>query len=74
MKRYIFLPFLFLQLFNGYSQDLTFAVLTDLHIVPGNKNDSVFPSVINEIEAKNPDFILITGDLTNQGNDMCTNF
>ena len=51
-------------------QPVRFAVLTDLHIVPENANDHIFPEVMRAVEQHRPDYIFVTGDLTNQGNDV----
>ncbi|MEG1585778.1 MAG: PQQ-binding-like beta-propeller repeat protein [Bacteroidales bacterium] len=52
------------------AREMRFVVLTDLHIVPGNPNDLIFPEVVKDINRLNPDYIFVTGDLTNQGNDL----
>ena len=67
--RYLFTLFCFIASFVQ-AQNLRFAVLTDIHLVPNNANDSVFPQIVNEIQARNPSFVIVLGDLTNQGNNV----
>lgn len=71
MKRIYLICFLSLAFKDAIlaTEPIRFAVLTDLHIVPGNENDLIFPSVIKEIEKHHPFTVFVTGDLTNQGND-----
>lgn len=72
MKRIYLLCFLsysaFAQL-NG-SNPVRFAVLTDLHLVPGNENDQIFSEVVKAVESHKPSLIFVAGDLTNQGNNI----
>jgi 3',5'-cyclic AMP phosphodiesterase CpdA len=48
---------------------LRFAFLTDLHVSPGNENDSGLQLLIEEINSLPLDFVVITGDLTNTGSN-----
>lgn len=70
MKK-IILPLLFgVAAITAEAQEaLRFAVLADLHVVPGNDNDAALPGVIREIDSLAPDFVIVAGDLTNQGSD-----
>lgn len=46
-----------------------FALLTDLHVIPGNENDSLLREIVTEINKSDNSFVIITGDLSNQGSD-----
>lgn len=46
-----------------------FAIITDLHVIPGNENDSALQTIVEQINASDNQFVIITGDLTNQGSD-----
>lgn len=46
-----------------------FAVLSDVHVSPGNPNESVLAEVVREINGGGFDFVLVPGDLTNQGSE-----
>ena len=54
---------------NVMSDTLKFAFLTDLHVSPGNENDSGLQLLIKEINSLPRDFVVITGDLTNTGSN-----
>lgn len=43
------------------------AFITDLHITPGNDNDSIIDVVIEEINAGGYDLVVVGGDMTNMG-------
>lgn len=49
--------------------DIRVAFLTDLHITPGNDNDSIVDLAIDEINADDYDLVVIGGDMTNMGSD-----
>ncbi len=51
----------------AWSQRL--AVLSDIHVTPGNANDVQLRRVVDEINAGNYDAVIIDGDLTNEGSD-----
>lgn len=46
-----------------------FAVLSDIHVTPGNRCDSALRVAVREINAMNLDAVIMCGDLTNQGDD-----
>ena len=46
-----------------------FAVLSDIHITPGNKADSMLTIAVGDINHQNFDAVIINGDLTNEGSD-----
>jgi Icc-related predicted phosphoesterase len=65
---------LIFQAFQGYecflnAQTLKFAFLTDLHVAPGLDNEEALHSVVADINDKNFDFVVVTGDLTNTGSN-----
>lgn len=45
------------------------AVLSDVHVTPGNANDSKLREAVAEINSGNFDFVVLDGDLTNEGSD-----
>lgn len=45
------------------------AVLTDLHVTPGNANDSALREAVAEINATDYDAVIVLGDLANEGSD-----
>ena len=46
-----------------------FAILSDIHVTPGNANAGKLKEAIAEINASDVDAVLLTGDLTNEGSD-----
>ena len=48
---------------------LRVAFLTDIHVTPGNAQDSLLRIAIDEINASPCDIVLFGGDLTNLGSD-----
>lgn len=46
-----------------------FAVLSDIHVTPGNANDTELRRAVAEINKGNYDAVIIDGDLTNEGSD-----
>ena len=54
---------------NYESSDIKFAHLTDLHVSVGNDNDFLLQQIIKEINSSKNEFVVITGDLTNRGDD-----
>ncbi|MDO5848336.1 MAG: metallophosphoesterase [Methanobrevibacter sp.] len=46
---------------------LTIAHISDLHVSDSDFNEDVFLEAVDEINALAPDFIILTGDLTNKG-------
>lgn len=45
------------------------AVLSDIHVTPGNANDTELRRAVDEINASDFDFVVVNGDLTNEGSD-----
>lgn len=46
-----------------------FAMLSDIHITPGNKSEGKLREAVKEINAADLDFVILAGDLTNEGSD-----
>lgn len=56
----------------AFGQDaakVRFAFLTDTHVAPGAASEKALNDVVAEINAAGFDFVLLTGDLTNNGTD-----
>ena len=51
------------------ARTVKFAILADIHVVPGNVNDSILHSVVAEINASDADVVVVNGDLSNEGSD-----
>ena len=45
------------------------AILSDVHVTPGNANEGKLREAVAEINATNLDAVMMTGDLTNEGSD-----
>ena len=45
------------------------AVLSDLHVTPGNANEAELRKAVDEINNSNFDFVIVNGDLGNEGSD-----
>ena len=46
-----------------------FAILSDIHVTPGNANEAQLRKAVAEINASDADACIMTGDLTNEGSD-----
>ena len=46
------------------------AILSDVHVSPGNANEGKLREAVAEINAANVDAVMMTGDLTNEGSDV----
>lgn len=46
------------------------AILSDIHVTPGNANEDKLIEAIDEINGSDCDVVLMTGDLTNEGSDV----
>ncbi|WP_010665633.1 outer membrane protein assembly factor BamB family protein [Marinilabilia salmonicolor] len=51
------------------SESLSIAHLTDIHVSPGSEAEANLIEVIDDINAAKPDFVVVTGDLTNTGSN-----
>ena len=47
-----------------------FAILSDIHVTPGNANETQLKLAVQEINNSDADVVLMTGDLTNEGSDV----
>ncbi len=47
-----------------------FAFLSDIHVVPGNRNDSALRVAVREINDDRFDAVVVAGDLSNEGSDV----
>ena len=45
------------------------AILSDVHVTPGNANEEQLRAAVTEINATDVDAVMMTGDLTNEGSD-----
>ncbi|MCM1450731.1 MAG: PQQ-binding-like beta-propeller repeat protein [Clostridium sp.] len=45
------------------------AVLSDVHVTPGNANEKALKEAVEEINSQNFDIVVMNGDLTNEGSD-----
>lgn len=45
------------------------AILSDVHVVPGNENEGKLKEAVAEINATDVDAVMMTGDLTEEGSD-----
>ncbi|MDE7426440.1 MAG: PQQ-binding-like beta-propeller repeat protein [Muribaculaceae bacterium] len=68
MKLPLFLIFATIATFTSVSAQ-KFAVLSDIHVTPGNRCDSALTAAVREINTLNLDAVIVCGDLTNQGDD-----
>ncbi|MBO4722777.1 MAG: PQQ-binding-like beta-propeller repeat protein [Muribaculaceae bacterium] len=46
-----------------------FAILSDIHVTPGNTNEGKLKEAVAEINASKVDAVIVSGDLTNEGSD-----
>lgn len=69
MKRLLLIISAICSLVAVYAEDrpIKVALLADLHIVPGNENDKIMPSLVEEINGNKYDLVIVAGDLTNIG-------
>ena len=67
--RQILSSFFLLLCVSLLGSPIRFAVLSDIHVTPGNENDRMLRQAINEINNSNFDYVIISGDLTNEGSD-----
>ncbi len=47
-----------------------FAILSDIHVTPGNANESKLIAAVEEINAGDAEAVIVSGDLTNEGSDV----
>lgn len=66
-KRYSLLALAAVLTLSAYGQ--RFAILSDIHVTPGNPCDSALRIAVDEINAAPFDLVVVNGDLTNEGSD-----
>ncbi|MCU4156157.1 PQQ-binding-like beta-propeller repeat protein [Carboxylicivirga sp. A043] len=70
LHRYVFVLLIMNVLWAcNRPERLSIAFFTDIHVVPGNQHEEVFQKAIEEVNAGEFDFVVITGDLSNMGSD-----
>ena len=70
MRRYIVLLLAMVLLsFAVQGGVVLLAILSDVHVTPGNANEGKLREAIAEINGTGVDAVLLTGDLTNEGSD-----
>ena len=47
-----------------------FAILSDVHVTPGNANEANLIAAVDEINVSDADVVIMSGDLTNEGSDV----
>lgn len=47
-----------------------FAILSDIHVSPGNANEQQLRKAVAEINQSDADAVILSGDLTNEGSDV----
>ncbi|WP_291854649.1 PQQ-binding-like beta-propeller repeat protein [Marinilabilia sp.] len=70
--RVLFFVFFFAVFFsacNFSSGSFRIAHLTDIHVSPGSEAEANLIKAIDDINALEPDFVVVTGDLTNTGSN-----
>ena len=46
------------------------AILSDIHVTPGNANEGKLKEAVAEINGTDVDAVIVSGDLTNEGSDV----
>ena len=70
MKRFVSFFFIALALvFVAQGRVVKLAILSDIHVTPGNANEGKLREAVAEINAADVDAVMLTGDLTNEGSD-----
>ncbi len=54
---------------SNFEEKIKFVHLTDLHVSVGNDNDYLLQEIVKEINESANEFVVITGDITNLGDD-----
>ena len=54
---------------NKIRHNYRIAVLSDIHVTPGNRNDSLLRVAVKEINSQPFDYVVVNGDLSNEGSD-----
>lgn len=67
MKKFIAAAIIFAAAAAAQAQHI--AILSDIHVSPGNRADSVIRLAVEEINSQPFDLVIVCGDLTNEGAD-----
>lgn len=70
MRFRLFLICLLSTVFFLSAEAQKFAILSDIHVTPGNANEAKLIAAVDEINASDADAVILSGDLTNEGSDM----
>lgn len=70
MKKFRLLLLLLCSMLVILADAQRLAILSDVHVSPGNANESKLKEAVAEINASDADAVLMTGDLTNEGSDI----
>lgn len=69
-KNIILIIFCFLFFLDeGLGQNLTFALLSDLHVNPKSASDTALHQIVEEINRAEFDFVVVSGDISNTGSN-----
>ena len=68
-KRFFFSILLCLLAIAGQAGVVKLAILSDVHVTPGNANEGKLREAVTEINFADVDAVMLTGDLTNEGSD-----
>lgn len=55
---------------SNLSYGVNFSLLSDIHVTPGNENETQLLKAIEEINTNDSEFVILSGDLTNEGSDQ----
>ncbi len=69
MKRIISFLSVILLVMTMQGEVIRLAILSDVHVTPGNANEGKLREAVAEINAAGVDAVMLTGDLTNEGSD-----
>lgn len=67
-KLTVFLSALLMAGFGAAAQRI--AVLSDIHVTPGNAADSALRVAVDQINHEKLDGVIVNGDITNEGSDV----
>lgn len=65
----IFVALIFISATFLVKADLKIAILTDLHVSPGNLNETQLKNAVNEINGADYNIVIVSGDITNTGSN-----
>ena len=69
LKKTLLATFLLAFGFSPCTNAETFSLLADIHVTPGNENEAELKKVVEEINANDSKFVVLAGDLSNEGSD-----